>query len=162
MRMSDEPSVSVETVIAADPADIYDVVSDLDAMASFGTEFQGGDWVSGRPGAVGSRFRGRQQMGERAWETTSVVSVADRGRAFAWEVRNGDDELVATWTFTLRSVPGGTEVSYGVVVGPGRSGLTARIAEQPEAEATIIDRRLGMFQENMVKVLEGVRRRVGG
>ena len=50
MRMSDEPSIAVETVIKADANRIYEVMSDLDAMASFGTEFQGGEWVTGRPG----------------------------------------------------------------------------------------------------------------
>ena len=33
MKMSDQPSVAVETVIKADPERVYDLVSDLDAMA---------------------------------------------------------------------------------------------------------------------------------
>ena len=162
MRMSDQPSVSVQTVIGADPDDIYEVVSDLDAMGSFGTEFEGGTWVSGAPRAAGSRFTGRQRMGERTWESTSVVTSAVAGRSFAWNVVNTDGDVSSTWTLTLRTVPDGTEVTYDVVVGPGRSGLTRMIEERPDAEARLIERRLATFQENMVKVLEGVRRRVGG
>ena len=64
MKMSDTPAVSVQTVIEASPDRVYEIVGDLDAMASFGTEFQRGDWASGRPGEVGSTFTGRQRLGE--------------------------------------------------------------------------------------------------
>ena len=159
MRMSDEPSISVETVIKADADRIYELMSDLDAMASFGTEFQAGEWVSGRPGTVGSTFRGRNRMGDNEWETISTIIEADKGKAFAWKVGDPDNH-VAIWRATMRSVPGGTEVSYGFTHGPGPSGLTERIDARPEDEAKLIDARLQMIQENLIKTLEGIRRRV--
>lgn len=159
MRMSDTPSVSVETVIEAPAERIDAVVGDLEAMASFGTEFQRGEWVSGRPGEVGSSFVGHQRMGDREWQSTSTVVVKEPGRRFGWVV--GDpDEPVARWTFHLRRVPDGTEVRYEAVLGPGESGLTAAISARPEAEEVIIDKRLRDLQDNMVKTLEGIRRRV--
>jgi len=158
MRMSDQPSVTVETTIKVDAQRVYELMSDLDAMASHGTEFQGGRWSSGRPGAVGSTFVGRQRVGEREWETTSTVVTADPGREFSWQV--GDpDNLTATWTVKMRSVPEGTEVRYSFVHGPGPSGLRERIEEQPHDEEKFIDARLSTLQQNMIKTLEGIRRR---
>ena len=46
MQMSDQPSVAVETLIKAESARIYELASDLEVMASFGTEFVGGEWLS--------------------------------------------------------------------------------------------------------------------
>lgn len=158
MKMSDTPAVSVETVIAAEPDRVFEIASDLDAMASFGTEFQAGEWVSGRPGAVGSTFRGRQRLGDSEWETISTVTAADPGREFSWLV--GDvDNATAEWTVQLRSVPKGTEVTYSFVHGPGPSGLKDRIERHPDDESKFIEARLAMLQENMVKTLEGIRRR---
>lgn len=158
MKMLDNPAVNVETVIAADADRIYEIVSDLDAMASFGTEFQSGEWVSGRPGEVGATFRGRQRLGDREWETLSTVMSAETGREFSWVVGNVE-EPTATWKMQLHSVPGGTEVSYGFVHGPGPSGLRDVIAAHPHDEAKFIESRLATLQENMVKTLEGIRRR---
>ncbi len=158
MRMSDQPSVAVETLIKADSSRIYELVSDLEVMASFGTEFVGGEWSSGRPGEVGSTFLGQQRMGDLHWETTSTVTVAEPGKQFVWVV--GDPEnMTAEWDFTLRSVPKGTEVTYSFVHGPGPSGLRTRIDANPERESATIESRLAMLQENMVKTLEGIRRR---
>ena len=70
------------------------------------------------------------------------------------------DDPVATWTFNQRSVPDGTEVHYTVVVGTAPSGLSDAIERHPDSEDKIIEKRLMIFQENMVKTLEGIRRLV--
>jgi len=158
MRLIDQPSVAVETTIKVDPQRVYELVSDLDAMASFGTEFQSGRWVSGRPGTVGSTFIGLQRLGDSEWESTSTVTTANPGKTFAWVV--GDVENpTATWTVALRTVPDGTEVVYSFVHGPGPSGLRSRVEAQPHDEDKFIDARLLGLQQNMVKTLEGIRRR---
>jgi len=161
MRMADQPTVTVETVIDAAPEAVYDVVGNLEAMGSMGTEFQRGEWVSGRPGALGSKFVGYNRRNENEWSSTSKIVAADPGRSFAWDVLVDDtDETLASWRFSMRRVPEGTEVVYTATMGPGPSGLTAIIEKRPEAEEDIIDARLKMHQENMVKTLEGIRRRV--
>lgn len=160
MHMSDEPSVTVETTITAPPERIYELVSDLDVMSSFGTEFQSGEWSSGRPGEKGSTFLGRQKMGDNEWETTSTVTTADSGRMFSWRVGDpADDAFTSEWTLSMRSVPNGTEVHYTFKHGPGPSRLRSIIEQKPDEEEAIIDFRLTMLQENMVKTLEGIRRR---
>lgn len=158
MKMSDTPSVAVETVIKAAPERVYEIMSDLDTMASFGTEFQAGEWSSGRPGTVGSTFLGRQRLGDSEWETTSTITAASAGKEFSWVV--GDpDNATATWTVNLRSVPDGTEIRYSFVHGPGPSGLRDRIEQHPDDESKFIEGRLEMLQQNMIKTLEGIRRR---
>lgn len=158
MRMSDQPSVAVETTIKADASRIYDLVSDLDVMSGFGTEFVAGEWSSGRPGTVGATFLGRQRFGDLEWETNSTVTKADPAKCFTWRV--GDPEnYTAEWVVTLRPDGAGTAVSYSFVHGPGPSGLRDRIEAAPEREEEIINGRLGILQENMVKTLEGLRRR---
>lgn len=158
MKISDSPAVAVETVIKADPERVYDLMSDLGVMAGFGTEFVAGEWVTGRPGTVGSTFLGRQRLGDVEWETTSTVTAASKGREFAWDV--GDpDSVTASWAVTLRKVPDGTEVKYSFVHGPGPSGLRTRIEARPEDETKLIEGRLEMLQRNMIKTLEGVRTR---
>lgn len=158
MKMSDTPSVMVETVIKADTDRVYELVSDLDAMASFGTEFQGGQWSSGRPGTLGSTFLGRQRLGDAEWETTSTITKAEKGRLFEWVVGDVENHT-AKWTMTMRSVPNGTEVRYEFVHGPGPSGLRDRIERHPDDESKFIEGRLEMLQQNMIKTLEGIRRR---
>ena len=161
MRMSDQPSIEVETVMASSAEGIYAVITDLELMGEFDTEFRGGSWTSGAPAAVGSTFLGRNGHGDREWETTSTIIAATPGRAYGWSVNLDPDtkECVATWSFALRQVPEGTEVRYGVVLGAAPSGLSARIDKNPQSEAEFIEKRLQMFQENMGKTLEGVRRR---
>lgn len=158
MRLSDQPAVAVETTIKVDPQRVYELVSDLDAMASFGTEFQSGRWNTGRPGSVGSTFLGTQRLGDTEWETTSTVTIASPGKTFAWVVGEPENPT-ATWTVTMRSVPDGTEVSYSFVHGPGPSGLRARVEAQPHDEEKFIEGRLSALQQNMIKTLEGIRRR---
>lgn len=158
MRMSDDPAVMVETTISVDADRVYELMSDLDAMASFGTEFQSGRWASGRPGAVGSTFIGTQRLGDREWETTSTVTTAKPGKEFSWVVGDPDNPT-AMWSATMRKVPDGTEVRYSFVHGPGPSGLRDRIEAQPHDEEKFIEGRLTMLQQNMVKTLEGIRRR---
>lgn len=159
MRLSEQPSVTVETTIEAAPDDVFRVLSNLETLAGFGTEFQSCRWVGGRPGTLGSSFVGVQRMGENEWESTSTITTLENGRAFAWTVGDAADP-VATWTFNQRVVPDGTEVRYTVVIGTAPSGLSDAIERHPDSEEKIIDKRLMTFQENMVKTLEGIRRLV--
>lgn len=159
MRLSDQPSVTVETVMHAAPDEVFAVLSNLEALAGFGTEFQSCRWVGGRPGTLGSSFVGTQRMGDREWESTATITTIEPNRSFGWTVGSADDP-VATWTFNQRSVPDGTEVHYTVVVGTAPSGLSDAIERHPDSEDKIIEKRLMIFQENMVKTLEGIRRLV--
>jgi len=54
-------------------------------------------------------FTGRNEMGERTWETRSKVLAADPGKEFAWVV--AEPPTGARWGYTLKAVDGGTELT---------------------------------------------------
>ena len=65
MRMRDKPTVAVEMSIAAPPARVWELVTDLQLMGHWSPEYQGGEWLDGATGPmVGARFKGRNKRRE--------------------------------------------------------------------------------------------------
>ncbi len=157
MRMSDRPTVDVEIFIAASPARVWELVTNLDRMGQWSPEYQGGEWIDGAAGpAVGARFKGRNKRREREWESVSTVTVCEPDRSFAWAVGDSDNPG-ASWRFDLTFEGTGTKVCQQVQLGPGPSGLTARIAELPDREADVIAARIAEHRRNMQTTLEGLK-----
>jgi uncharacterized protein YndB with AHSA1/START domain len=157
MRMSDRPTVEADMYIAAPAARVWELVTDLVLMGQWSPEYQGGEWLDGATGPmVGARFKGRNKRGERAWESVSTVIVAEAGRSFAWAVGN-PVHPAATWRFDLTPAGVGTRVRQHVQLGPGPSGLTARIAERPDREEDIIAARSAEHRHNMQITLQGLK-----
>jgi uncharacterized protein YndB with AHSA1/START domain len=157
MRMSDRPTVAVETCIAAPPARVWALLIDIQLMGRWSPEYQGGEWLDGATGpAVGARFKGRNRRREREWESLSTVIEAEPGRSFAWAVGNPNNPG-ATWRFDLTPDNTGTRVRQHVQLGPGPSGLTARIAELPNREEDIIAARSAEHHRNMQHTLAGLK-----
>jgi hypothetical protein len=68
-----------------------------------------------------------------------------------------------TWRYQLDSDgSGGTIVRYRAVMGPGPSGLTARIAEMPDLEERIIAGRLKEHERDMMTTLQAIKRAAEG
>ena len=83
MRMRDKPTVAVEMCIAAPPARVWELVTDLRLMGHWSPEYQGGEWLDRATGPmVGARFKGRNKRREREWESVSTVLEATPGRSF--------------------------------------------------------------------------------
>ena len=61
------------------------------------------------------------------------------------------------WRFTVEKVPGGSRLRYHVRLGPGRSGLTPAIEAMPDKEARIVAGRQREHQQNMQRVIEGIK-----
>lgn len=156
-RFADRPEVEVETVVAASPAELWALISDIDVPARFSPEFQGGTWLEGGSPTVGARFLGRNGHPARGeWETTSEIVEAQPGRVFAWAV--GDPERPsAVWRFDLLEQPGGTRLRYSARMGPGPSGVTMLIESMPDKEEKILLRRLGEWRDNMTATVEGIK-----
>ena len=154
----DGPGQLVEIDIKARPEIVWEFVSDVNLSAEFSEEFQGGEWddPDGDSG-VGSTFTGHNkhpQVGE--WSTTSHVTVWDPPREFAWSVAD-PEAPAAQWRFTVEKVPGGSRLRYHVRLGPGRSGLTPAIEAMPDKEARIVAGRQREHQQNMQRVIEGIK-----
>jgi uncharacterized protein YndB with AHSA1/START domain len=157
MRMSDRPTVEVEMFIEAPPARVWELMTDIVLMGQWSPEYQGGEWLDGATGpTVGARFKGRNKRQDREWESVSTVVEAEPGRAVAWAV--GDpNNAAATWRFDLTPEGTGTRVRQHVQLGPGPSGLTARIAELPDREEDIVAARTAEQRRNMQTTLEGLK-----
>jgi uncharacterized protein YndB with AHSA1/START domain len=70
-------SVEAEVTIDADPAAVYDLITDLPTLASLAEETAAMQWHKGdsvKPGAV---FKGTNRNGSRRWTTTCTVTDAD-------------------------------------------------------------------------------------
>lgn len=160
MRYADSPTVEVEVEVAAAPADVWALVTDINLPARFSTEFQGGAWEGGATGpAVGARFSGRNAhpaIGE--WETHPLVVACVPDRTFAYVI--GDpDHPSAHWAFELEALDGGrrTRLRQWARMGPGPSGLTPAIEARPDAEEHIVERRLTEWRTNMQATVEGIK-----
>src|SRR5690349_14065289 len=91
--------VTVESVIAAEPKVLYDLVSDVTRMGEWSPETASCRWIGGAPGReVGARFVGANRAGWRRWATTCTVRAADPGERFEFEVTFGPLP-VATWAY---------------------------------------------------------------
>lgn len=157
MRMSDRPTVEADIYIAAPATRVWNLVTNLGLMGQWSPEYQGGEWLDGATGPmVGARFKGRNKRQRREWESVSTVIAAEAGRAFAWAVGNPATPA-ATWRFDLSPEGTGTRVRQHVQLGPGPSGLTARIAELPDREEDIIVARTAEHRRNMQITLAGLK-----
>ncbi|MCL1587912.1 MAG: SRPBCC family protein [Actinomycetia bacterium] len=154
-RFADGPVVEVSVSIDAPVEAVWDLVTDINIAARFQDEFQEADWLDDGP-HLGARFVGRNRMGDQTWETTSTIVAFQPGALFRWAVEDVDNP-VATWTFELIPAEYGTRLSFHRVVGPGRSGLTWAIKQDPDHEEEIIALRDAQHLEHMQAVLDGIK-----
>lgn len=158
MRYRDCPTVEVSQRIAADPAVIWSIVTDIAVPAQFSSELQSAEWLDGATEvAVGARFRGtnrHESMGE--WSTECQVVEVEPGRRWVWVVQ-GTEGVGATWGFELDPGRDAVTIRQWARIGPGPSGLTFAIQAMPEKEARIISRRLAEWGKHMEANLAGIR-----
>ena len=155
--IDDGPGVVVENEIKANPEKIWSLVTNLDVLARFSDEFQGGRWETDEEPNLGSVFSGdneRPDLGR--WTTTSTVSDWERPKRFAWRVGDPENPL-ARWLFEIEKVPGGCRLRYQVGLGPGSSGLTAAIEAEPDHEPRLIATRQSELKVNMERTVAGIK-----
>ena len=154
-RFVDGPIVEVSVSIEAPLADVWELVTDINLPGRFQDEFVEAEWIDPGP-TLEARFLGRNNRGDRTWETTSWVTTYQPMRAFGWSVSDRDNPG-AKWTFFLEDSGDGTLLRYHRVLGPGPSGLTAAIEGNPDAEEEIIASRDKEQRENMQAVVLGIK-----
>ena len=108
---------TAEIVIAAPAEHVYDLVADVTRTPELSPEIVSVRWLGGATGpAVGNRFEAvNVSSGGRRWRNRPVVTVADRGREFAFSRTEPFAGTVA-WRYRFEPVDGGTRVveSYEV------------------------------------------------
>ncbi|MEU7971636.1 SRPBCC family protein [Micromonospora sp. NPDC049089] len=169
MRYADGPTIECDLHVAADPARVWDLVTDIELPARFSQELRRVRWLDDcdRP-TLGARFEGENHhplLGE--WQTVSHVVRLDAPRVFAWVVVDeagrfgggpADPERPgSTWQFRLVEEAGGCRLTHSVRIGPGRTGLSLIIDRAPEQEEVIIERRTAALREAMFTTLEGIK-----
>lgn len=89
------------------PESLYDMVSDVTRMGEWSPVCTACWWDDGAGVEVGAWFTGRNETAELTWETRSQVTVAERGREFAFVVGG----TWIRWGYTFSGVDGGTELT---------------------------------------------------
>ncbi len=140
--------VSGDITIAADPAGVYALITDLDALAELAAETTEMRWTKGdaaRPGAV---FTGRNRNGGKTWTTTCTVTDARPHTAFEFEVRSLLIPI-ARWRYDLAEVDGGCRVTETTMdlrprwfrpIGALATGVKDRAAANAEHIAQTLER----------------------
>ena len=83
---------------------VYDLVADMPAMGRWSPECERVEWTGGATApAVGATFTGHNRNGWRSWSTHGTVTVADRGREFAFEVRSVLNLPVSRWSYRFEA-----------------------------------------------------------
>ena len=161
IRAADIPGVMVETDIAAKADKVWAAVTDIDLPARFSDEFNGADWDDGHDGpALGAVFTGRNYLEALGhWEVKCYVDVCDEPNAFGWCTSDPDDPG-ARWRFELARIAGGTRLRFRVLIGPGFSGMTMFIEQNPDKETRIINNRTRVHRANMQRVVDGIKAHV--
>ncbi|MDQ1642553.1 MAG: hypothetical protein QOJ90_1904 [Actinomycetota bacterium] len=93
-------TAEAQQTIAADPAAVYALVSDVTRMGEWSPETTSCSWISGDGAAVGAQFRGMNRRGPLRWVTTCTVTSADPGRRFAFSVAFGPF-AIADWAYDI-------------------------------------------------------------
>lgn len=145
--MADE--ISVEREIAAPPGELWNRVANVERMGDLSPENIGGTWLKGATGpAVGARFKGDNQNGEKKWSTNAEVVECEPGRAFAFEVTAGPFK-VSRWTYRFEPTATGCRVTetwtdqrgrFVVFMGKKISGVADRAPHNRESMVKTLDR----------------------
>jgi uncharacterized protein YndB with AHSA1/START domain len=119
-----------ETIdIGAPPQTVYDTITDVARWGRFSPECTGATVVHDNgPLRVGSRFRGHNRRGPiRRWTTHCTVTAAEPGRLFTFDTA-AIGLPVATWSYRLEPLDGGTSTRLTEVWHDDRGPLMRTIA----------------------------------
>jgi hypothetical protein len=87
MTERDSASAAAEVAINAAPDTVYQLITDLNTLASLAEENEAMSWHKGEKASPGAVFRGTNRNGSHKWTTTCTVTDAEPGRAFAFDVK---------------------------------------------------------------------------
>lgn len=111
------PNVTDRITISASPLQVYWLIADLETMTGLAQECSGYRVLDGpaRPAQVGTRFQGHNRNGWRRWSTTCVVTDADPGRRFAFDVSVAGIPA-ARWQYDIQAVDGRADSGEVMVI----------------------------------------------
>ncbi|MEE6167297.1 MULTISPECIES: SRPBCC family protein [unclassified Mycolicibacterium] len=110
MTASAPACVTASVSIAAAPAAVYALITDLPTLASLAEEAHAMQWKKGDAATPGAVFVGQNRNGSRTWTTTCTVTAADPGRTFAFDVKSLMFP-VAHWRYDIAATDTGCTVT---------------------------------------------------
>jgi uncharacterized protein YndB with AHSA1/START domain len=152
-----QPGVTVEVDIAAPARRVWELVTDINLPARFSDEFQGAEWVDADGPRLGASFVGRNKRDDREWQTTSFVVACDPPRVFAWNVSD-PERPGAQWRFELDQVGDTTRLRQCMTMGPGMSGTSRAMENEPDKAQEILAARRETLRRNMELTTQGMKR----
>lgn len=139
--------------VAAPARVVYDLISDVTRMGERSPECYRCEWLDRSTAAqVGARFRGYNRLGPIRWATTCVVTTAEPGREFAFDVVNRHGRVETEWRYLITATTHGCTVteSYRFRWCPA----AARIAEIPFPRDRQLRRGIRQTLANLKSVAE--------
>lgn len=110
MTQSGTASAEATVTIAAEPATVYALITDLPTLAELAEEADAMAWQKGGECTPGAVFKGQNSNGGKKWTTTCTVTDAEPGRAFAFDVKSLVVP-VAHWRYDIAAADGGCTVT---------------------------------------------------
>jgi uncharacterized protein YndB with AHSA1/START domain len=156
---ADAPTVEVSTWIAAPPERVWELASDIHAIAESSQELQRVEWANEDGPRLGARFTGHNRhpaLGE--WSSMSEVVEFEPLTVFGWAVGDADNPS-ASWRLSLTPEGTGTRLTEWMQLGPGPSGLSLAITAMPDREEKIVFVRLREFEAGMTATLDHLKQR---
>lgn len=141
-----------DILVAADPAAVYAVVSDVTRTGEWSPICIGCEWDDGTTGEVGDFFTGHNRTPDREWSTRSQVTAADPGREFGWSVGPGWVE----WKYTMRAEGDGTRLTEHWLF--GQAGLDRFVELYGDDAPAQIENRIAAAHEGIPATLAALKR----
>jgi hypothetical protein len=157
-------TVEVEILVDKDLGQMWDLVTDVTRIGEWSPECVGGTWLNGATGQAGSRFEGRNRFSSGFTATTTcVVTEARRPEVFEWVVLDPSgqpDHPGSIWRYELApgDRPSQTKVVQRFTHGPGVTGLSEAMRNDPPQAEAILKERLEELREHMTITIEGMGR----
>lgn len=104
MTDTTRPSATGTVRIDAAPEAVYALITDLSVLADCAEETVAMHWSQGNSARPGAKFTGSNRNGSRKWSTTCIVTAADPGRTFSFDVRSAVVP-VAHWEYRISPDP---------------------------------------------------------
>lgn len=137
--------LAAEVWVAAPPAVVYAVVSDLPRSGEWSPECVGGAWTTGEPATVGAVFRGENLRSpdvvawapvvRGTWFTESEVIAAEPGVTFRWSMRDRSGRKQdSVWAYDIEPAHGGSRLVHRFTMGAATEGIRGITAEMDATE----------------------------
>lgn len=156
----------VLVVAEHEPEVMWDLITDVARLGEWSPECVGGRWLDDAPPAAGARFEASNDFGGGpTGPVTCVVTQLRWPDVFEWIVLDPSGSVASPgsiWRYELTpgSEPGQTTVRHLFTHGPGRTGLSLEMENDPANAAQILQDRLDALRAHMTTTLTAMARSV--